>query len=353
MKKKNQKNSSKETKLPSIQSNLQKGSVKQNADSQEKLTQKTKNSNVPKIPNIPLTNKNIPNNISSSNKIKSEKNRKKITNNYKEEENTEQEKTKEEGPRITEEKLTQLKIQRKKRIEKEKKEEEKEMKLYTELVEEFKNNNKRSKKNYNSQILENSNKITNVSGAKAQKILEEGGMLDAYKYVLSQLCKQGLPNGNIFEYASIIVKNYEKKWKEKKSKMIKEKIDKYYEEKQKELENENKDEVKIINKSLEHREELKFIQSLDKSRSKRNIIRRNGSFNNLAENENNTINTNVGRSYDNKFNKKINKENNFNELDKNKNKSPKGGNNKNIKENNNIDTSSTNRNKNETKRRKK
>ena len=227
------------------------------------------------------------------------------------------------------------------------------MKLYTELVEEFKNNNKRSKKNYNSQILENSNKITNVSGAKAQKILEEGGMLDAYKYVLSQLCKQGLPNGNIFEYASIIVKNYEKKWKEKKSKMIKEKIDKYYEEKQKELENENKDEVKIINKSLEHREELKFIQSLDKSRSKRNIIRRNGSFNNLAENENNTINTNVGRSYDNKFNKKINKENNFNELDKNKNKSPKGGNIKNIKENNNIDTSSTNRNKNEIKRRKK
>ena len=86
MKKTNQKNSSKETKLPSIQSNLQKGSVKQNVDSQEKLTQKTKNSNVPKIPNIPLTNKNIPNNITSSNKIKSEKNRKKITNNYKEEE---------------------------------------------------------------------------------------------------------------------------------------------------------------------------------------------------------------------------------------------------------------------------
>ena len=54
--------------------------------------------------------------------------------------------------------------------------------------------------------------------------------------------------------------------------MIKEKIDKYYEEKQKELENENKDEVKIINKSLEHREELKFIQSLDKSRSGKNVI---------------------------------------------------------------------------------
>ena len=35
-------------------------------------------------------------------------------------------------------------------------------------------------------------------------------MLDAYKHVLAQLCKQGLPTGNIFEYASIVVKNYEK-----------------------------------------------------------------------------------------------------------------------------------------------
>ena len=77
-----------------------------------------------------------------------------------------------------------------------------------------------------------------------------------------ELCKQGLPNGNVFEYASIVVKNYEKKWKEKKSKLTKEKIEKYYEEKQKEIEKENKNDVKIVNKSLEHREELKFIQSL-------------------------------------------------------------------------------------------
>ena len=106
-------------------------------------------------------------------------------------------------------------MQRKKRLEKEKKEEEKEIKLYTELIEEYKNSNKKSKKDYNSQILESANKTANISGAKAQKILEDGGMLDAYKYVLAQLCKQGLPTGNIFEYASIVVKNYEKKWKEK------------------------------------------------------------------------------------------------------------------------------------------
>ena len=47
--------------------------------------------------------------------------------------------------------------------------------------------------------------------------------------------------------------------------------------------NENKNEVKTINKSLEHREELKFIQSLDKSRSKRNIIPIYNSKNNSGE----------------------------------------------------------------------
>ena len=341
-KSKQAKNSIKETKLPPIQSNLQKGSLKQNINSTEKLEEKSQKLNIPKIPNIPLTNKNVPNNRNNlQNKTKSEKRRKR-NNNIKEEENQEQEKIKEEGPRITEEKLAQLKIQRKKRIEKEKKEEEKEIKLYTELIEEYKNSNRKEKKNYNSQILENNTKIVNISGIKAQKILEEGGMLDAYKYVLSQLCKQGLPSGNIFEYASIVVKNYEKKWKEKKSKITKEKIDKYYEEKQKEMDN-NKDEIKIVNKSLEHREELKFIQSLDKSRSKRNIIPKLGSYTHLTENNNNENNNyfNDKRSYDNK-NKKNIKKDNTNELDKNNNLSPKGGNNK-IKKDNNSNESSTNR----------
>ena len=43
MKRKNQnKTTSKETKLPAIQSNLQRGSLKQKSDPKEKLTQKTK-----------------------------------------------------------------------------------------------------------------------------------------------------------------------------------------------------------------------------------------------------------------------------------------------------------------------
>ena len=329
---KQNRNSSKETKLPLIQSNLQKGSLKQDSNSKEKLEQKSKQLNIPQIPNIPLTNKNIPD---VTNKSKSEKRRKKINYMVKEEENVEPEKTKEEGPRITEEKLAQLKMQRKKRIEKEKKEEEKEIKLYTELIEEYKNSNKKSKKDYNSKILESANKTTNISGAKAQKILEDGGMLDAYKYVLAQLCKQGLPTGNIFEYASIVVKNYEKKWKEKKSKIAKEKIEKYYEEKQKEIQNENKNEIKVVNKSLEHRDELKFIQSLDKSRSKRNIKEINFKENNEKKDTN--IISNDTRSYNIKNNiKKLNtKVNNSNDFNKNKSISQTNGIiNNNKKENN-------------------
>ena len=136
--------------------------------------------------------------------------------------------------------------------------------------------------------------------------------------------------------------------------MTKEKIDKYYEEKQKELENENNNEVKIINKSLEHREELKFIQSLDKSRSKISIKPLLASFSNSTENENNTLNTNDRRSYDNKnYIKRINiKNDKVNEMNKNNNKSPKGSNNKNMKENNFIETN-TNTNKNEAKKKKK
>ena len=52
-----------------------------------------------------------------------------------------------------------------------------------------------------------------ISEKKTQTILEEGGMLDAYKYLVIQLCKNGLPTGNLFEYSSYIIKNYEKKWK--------------------------------------------------------------------------------------------------------------------------------------------
>ena len=279
---------SKEIKLPLIQSNIQKGNVKetQSNSSKQKTIQKNTNSKsslidipqVPMIPNISLPKSNPKERKSfgsthisqSTNKTRTKSGSRKkkyfyYYNNFKEEQNPNNEYIKEEVPRISKEKLAQLKEQRRKRLQEAKKEEEKELKLYAQIIEEYKNN----------EIFEE-NKVPKVSGQKAQKILEEGGMLDAYKHVLAQLCKHGLPSGNIFEYASIVVKNYEKKWKEKKSKMMKEKIDKYYEEKQKEMNHtlETEGEIKTINKSLEHREELKFIQNLDKSRSGRNVVPR-------------------------------------------------------------------------------
>lgn len=51
--------------------------------------------------------------------------------------------------------------------------------------------------------------------------------------MLNNVCKNGLPDGDMFEYAAYIFHNYEKKWKSKKQKEVKEKIIKYKEEKQK------------------------------------------------------------------------------------------------------------------------
>ena len=66
---------------------------------------------------------------------------------------------------------------------------------------------------------------------KAYNLLKNNGMLDAYNYVLTNICKDGLPQGDIFEYASYMFGSYEKKWKQMKSKEVKEKIKKYKEEK--------------------------------------------------------------------------------------------------------------------------
>ena len=66
---------------------------------------------------------------------------------------------------------------------------------------------------------------------KSFRLLKNNGMLDGYKYVLANICKDGLPQGDIFEYAAYLFSSYEKKWKQLKSKEIKEKIMKYKEEK--------------------------------------------------------------------------------------------------------------------------
>ena len=212
-------------------------------------------------------------------------------------------------PKISQEKLTELKEKRKNRLKAEKIQEMKEQKFFNEIIKEYK-----SKKNKSiEKISINETPAIKISEKKARKILEENGMLDAYKYLIKQLCKYGLPDGNIFEYASIVIKNYEKKWKEKKSQMIKEKIEKYFENKKKEIDTSGE-----INKTLENRNLNLFIKNLDKSRSNIRVMKRE-EYSNFSDNENINDKSNEQNSLqsNNDQKKVLNKNNeNLNEINK-------------------------------------
>lgn len=329
-------------KLPLIQNNSQKLKENQEGKNSSKTEQKNNLSEIPEMPNIPLT-RNIPKTYkslentklsqnSNRSKGKSESKKRKIKYSIKEDSNTQTGTIQESSPRFTEERLSQLRKQRIERIKQAKKEELKEMKVYEKLIEEYKNGKiKKSTQKNKNEINEDNAKMI-ISSKKAQNILEEGGMLDAYKYVLAQLCKNGLPSGNVFEYASYVVKNYEKKWKEKKSQLMKEKIDRHYEEKQKEIEqnNENDGEPKLVNKSLEHRDELKFIQNLDKSRSGRNVVPIPN--NNLPKKKDRFAHS-LGKGYILFFNKNFNQQNEFKSINK-ENEEENNNNSIKLKENN-------------------
>ena len=196
-------------------------------------------------------------------------------------------------------KMQEANEKKKKRIQQEKKEEARDKKVYEQVLKEFQDKNKSrlntevnprkrltSPKNKDDDIINIQIPKIRISEKKTQQILEDGGMLDAYKYLVIQLCKNGLPTGNLFEYSAFVIKNYEKKWKEKKSKMNKEKLEQYWKEKKeqvKKLENEkkkspdkktnvkmtkeDKNKLEALNRSLEQREINKLIQNMDKSRS--------------------------------------------------------------------------------------
>jgi hypothetical protein len=266
MKKSNTKKStSKDAKLPQIKNNNQKNkSPNPNKTSQSKNT-KTNNKNMK--------------DVKSNNNIKVLKTASNIND-----------------PNAASSKIAETMEKRKKRLEQEKKEEEKDKKIYEQVLKEFQENKARTntETNVRKRLTSPKNKDFDINSIKlpklkisekrTQTILEEGGMLDAYKYLIVQLCKNGLPTGNLFEYSAFVIRNYEKKWKEKKSKMNKEKIEQYWKEKKEQVENFNADKKKIniknvkeeenkikaLNKSLEQREINKLIQSMDRSRSSRN-----------------------------------------------------------------------------------
>ena len=245
----------------------------------------TNNSNNSKLPNISKASKSPKEDTKSTKKAKPNEKKANNPTNIKPE-------VKEENTEANKKKMEELKERKKKRIEKEKKEEKRDKQVYEQIVKEFQDNKTRINTETNViKRLTNSKKETDlnslnsmqlpqikISEKKTQAILEESGMLDAYKYLIIQLCKNGFPTTNLFEYSAFVIKNYEKKWKEKKSKMTKEKVEKHWQEKKEELKNmekknnnsiEDQNKMKALNRSLEEREINKIIKNLDKSRSSR------------------------------------------------------------------------------------
>ena len=178
--------------------------------------------------------------------------------------------------KLTKEKLKEIKEKREKRLKLEKIEEKRKIIIYEQTLKEYQEK-KKSPKNKNEMPLINT-EINNtmeapkikISEAKAHTILEEGGLFDAYKYLLGQIYKNGFPIDNLFEYSAYVIENYEKKWKEKKYKLMQEKIEKYWKEKNDLIENDkkmNNELFNCINRSLKERNINKIIKSLDHSRS--------------------------------------------------------------------------------------
>ncbi len=114
-----------------------------------------------------------------------------------------------------------------------------------------------------------------ISQKNAQKILEESGMIEAYKYLIKNLCKNGMPEGNVYDYCSDFIKNFERVWQKIKFKKLNKIIEEHFKE-QKELlikKNENNSN-NIFYKALEQREEMRFIKKFDKSRSFLHIMKK-------------------------------------------------------------------------------
>ena len=220
-------------------------------------------------------------------------------------------------PKITKEKLNEIKERRIARIKKEKKKLE-----YNSLL--IMNNIKGENSIIKSgeivldNILKSLNTPAKINYINAQKILEESGMIEAYKQLIKNLCQNGMPEGNVYNYCSDFIKNFERVWQKMKFKKLSKKIEEHFKEK-KELyikNNENNSKNKYF-RVLEQREEMQFIKKLDKSRSSLRVIKRinildpnkknEEKINNINKKENNKINNMDKKAYKNYERKSINK----------------------------------------------
>ena len=192
-------------------------------------------------------------------------------------------------PKMTKDKLNEIKKRRNARIKKEKLGYEFNS---NKIINDIKGQNSiiKSGEIIVSDILNNINDPIKISQKYAKKILEESGIIEAYKHLIKNLCKNGMPEGNVYDYCSEYVKNFERIWQKIKFRMLNKKIEEHFKEKKKELieKNENNISNKFF-RILEQRNEMKFVKKLDKSRSSLHIIKRKEIIpkENIKNNENN------------------------------------------------------------------
>ena len=225
-------------------------------------------------------------------------------------------------PKMTKEKLNEIKERRIARIKQEKKKLE-----YNSLM--IMNNIKGENSIIKSgeivldNILKSINTPIKINYLNAQKILEESGMIEAYKQLIKNLCQNGMPEGNVYNYCSDFIKNFERVWQKMKYKKLSKQIEEHFKEK-KELyikNNENNTKNKYF-RVLEQREEMQFIKKLDKSRSSLRVIKRinilDPNKNNNEATINNIMNKKLYKNYERKGINKIKPIENKNILTSNK-----------------------------------
>ena len=191
-------------------------------------------------------------------------------------------------PRITKEKMEEIKLRRDKRLNQEKKDDIAFKKILKDYEEEKQPNKKNKINIYNLDFQ------LAINTRQVLSILEDSGIIEAYKYLINSIEKTGWPKKDLYKYSSNIIKGYESKWKKKKIKKRNEITEKYFEDKlkhYKEEKNKGNENIKLF-RVLKAREENKFIKKLDKSRSSLNIIKKNITLLNKSNNENMEKNNN-------------------------------------------------------------
>ena len=198
-------------------------------------------------------------------------------------------------PRITKEKIENIKLRRNKRLNQEKKDEIAFKKILKDYEEEKQSNKKNKINIYNLDFQ------LAINTRQVLSILEDSGIIEAYNYLINSIEKTGFPKKDLYEYSSNVIKRYENKWKKKKIQKRNEITEKYFEDKLKYYKQEKKDgkeNIKLF-RVLNARETNKFIKKLDRSRSSLNIAQKNIIL--LNNNENKEKNYNNDSKEENSY----------------------------------------------------